>query len=128
MTSKLLQRSRTINTREKVSLVATSGLVLAIVVLAIASFPPIRANPSQPTLSNVQVYVQTSGSLKFDSLQITAFNSTGFAVATTQSLYPAAGFELPNGDYIFTVSAASNNAVAGPMDTRCYAAVGKGAP
>ena len=114
MSSKPIYEGRsTINTREKVSLLATTGVVLGIMFLALASFPTVSAG--QQASSNVQVYIQTSGALKFDTYLVTAYNSTGFAVASAQSIYPAASFELPNGAYIFTASA--NSIVA--VSSRC---------
>jgi hypothetical protein len=38
---------------------------------------------------------------------VTAYNSTGYALVTYQTPYPAASFELPGGSYTFTVSATS---------------------
>jgi hypothetical protein len=110
-------RSRTINTREKISLLATTCLMMGIILLALTSLPPVRAGTGQQAFDNVQVYIQTSGTLRLDSYLVTAYNSTGFAVVSAQSIYPAASFELPNGEYIFTATANSQVAVS----NKCYA-------
>jgi hypothetical protein len=54
--------------------------------------------------NNVQVFVQTASSLP-DYFTVSAFNMSGYMVASSQTQYPAASFELPNGQYIFTVTA-----------------------
>lgn len=54
--------------------------------------------------SNVQVFVQTASTLP-DYFTVSAFNMSGYMVASSQTQYPAASFELPNGQYIFTVTA-----------------------
>ena len=54
--------------------------------------------------NNVQVFVQTTSSLP-DYYTVSAFNTTGYMVSSCQTQYPAASFELPNGQYIFTVTA-----------------------
>ena len=54
--------------------------------------------------NSVQVYVQTASSLP-DYFTVSAFNTTGYMVSSCQTQYPAASFELPNGQYIFTVTA-----------------------
>ncbi|MDA4124203.1 MAG: hypothetical protein OK438_01940 [Thaumarchaeota archaeon] len=56
------------------------------------------------TFNNVQISVSTSASLPY-SYVFTAYNLTGDLVGTYQGPYPAAAFELPTGDYLFTVSA-----------------------
>jgi hypothetical protein len=54
--------------------------------------------------SNVQVFVQTTSNLP-DYFTVSAFNMSGYMVASSQTQYPAASFELPNGQYIFTATA-----------------------
>ncbi len=56
------------------------------------------------TFNNVQISVSTSAALPY-SYVFTAYNLTGALVGTYQGPYPAAAFELPTGDYLFTVSA-----------------------
>ena len=54
--------------------------------------------------NNVQVYIQTTSNLP-DRFTVSAYNMTGYLVASTQTQYPAAAFELPDGQYIFTATA-----------------------
>ncbi len=54
--------------------------------------------------NNVQVFASTTSSLPY-SFTFTAYNMTGSLVASYQSSFPAAAFELPDGQYLFTVSA-----------------------
>jgi hypothetical protein len=54
--------------------------------------------------NNVQVFVQTASSIP-DYFTVSAFNMSGYMVASSQTQYPAASFELPNGQYIFTATA-----------------------
>jgi hypothetical protein len=56
------------------------------------------------TFNNVQIFVNTAANLPY-SYTFTAYNLTGSLVGTYQGAFPAAGFELPTGDYLFTVSA-----------------------
>jgi hypothetical protein len=81
--------------------------VLAVVLLIsfayLVSFSSLsRAETS--SYNSVQVFVQTSSSLP-DYFTVSAFNMTGYMVSSCQTQYPAASFELPNGQYIFTVTA-----------------------
>jgi hypothetical protein len=59
---------------------------------------------SAASYNNVQVFVQTASSLP-DYFTVSAFNMSGYMVASSQTQYPAASFELPNGQYIFTATA-----------------------
>lgn len=54
--------------------------------------------------NNVQVFVQTKSNLP-DYFIVSAFNMSGYMVASSQSYYSAASFELPNGQYIFAATA-----------------------
>jgi hypothetical protein len=53
---------------------------------------------------NVQISVQTSGILA-GYFSVSAFNMSGYQEALVQTHYPAASFELPGGQYVFTVTA-----------------------
>jgi hypothetical protein len=81
--------------------------VLAIVLLiSFASLVSFSSSSLAQTGSynSVQVFVQTSSSLP-DYYTVSAFNMTGYMVSSCQTQYPAASFMLPNGQYIFTVTA-----------------------
>lgn len=56
----------------------------------------------------VQVFAATSANLPY-SFTFTAYNTTGSMVASYQTSLPAAAFELPAGEYLFTVSAVHPN-------------------
>ncbi len=58
--------------------------------------------------NNVQVFASTTSTLPY-SFTFTAYNMTGGLVASYQSSFPAAAFELPDGEYLFTVSAVEQN-------------------
>ncbi len=61
-----------------------------------------------PTLLNVQVSVQTQSKLT-DYYVVSAYNSTGALVTTSQSQYPAGSFQLPAGTYILTATATNQS-------------------
>jgi hypothetical protein len=54
--------------------------------------------------NNVQINIQTSN-IQTGDFTVSAFNMTGYQEASSQTHYPAASFELPAGQYIFTVTA-----------------------
>lgn len=60
------------------------------------------------SFNNVQVFVSSSSSHP-TGFQFAAYNLTGSLIASYQSPYPAAAFELPSGGYLFTVSSSSFN-------------------
>ena len=64
--------------------------------------------------NNVQVFIQTTSNLP-DRFTVSAYNMTGYLVASTQTQYPAAAFELPDGEYIFTATAEYQYYYAVPM-------------
>ena len=77
-------------------------------VLSLALFVSGTAFMIQPasaeSFNNVQVFATTSTSQAY-SFQFAAYNLSGSLIASYQSSYPAAAFELPPGGYLFTVSA-----------------------
>jgi hypothetical protein len=77
-------------------LIAGSAMIAGVAVGSNASF------------NNVQVFVNTSAQLPY-SFSYSAYNTTGSLVASYQGGYPAAAFELPSGEYLFTVSAVYQN-------------------
>ncbi len=72
--------------------------------LLIAGTAFMASPASAESFNNIQIFVTTSSSHAY-SFQFTAYNLTGDLVASYQSSYPAAAFELPSGGYLFTVSA-----------------------
>jgi len=92
--------------------IGTVGAGLAAILLAsmaLATLPAVFA--SNTSYNNVQVFVTTSSNLNYTYF-FTAYNLTGQLVGTTQTPYPAAGFELPAGTYLFTVSAIEQTSYA----------------
>jgi hypothetical protein len=65
---------------------------------------------------NVQIFVTPHNST-LDTFSVSAYNSIGGLVATSQSSYPAFSFELPTGMYLFAVTASSSYAypIYGPI-------------
>jgi hypothetical protein len=62
------------------------------------------AAATTPTLYNVQVSIQTT-SAQPDYFVVSAYNSSGALLATSQSQYPAGSLEVPAGNYFFTATA-----------------------
>ncbi len=92
--------------REKISAVKETAPILAFLLaglfVAAAAISPV-ANTT-PAFNNVQIFVNTASQGPY-SFYFSAYNLTGSLVASTQTPYPAAAFELPAGSYLFTVSA-----------------------
>ncbi len=59
---------------------------------------------SAESFNNVQVFATTTSSQTYN-FQFAAYNLSGSLIASYQTSYPAAAFELPSGGYLFTVSA-----------------------
>jgi len=66
---------------------------------------------SANSYNNVQVFASSAFSQPSD-FQFVAYNLTGSLIASYQTSFPAAAFELPTGGYLFTVSATHFNAYA----------------
>ena len=69
---------------------------------------------STQNFNNLQVFVSPQNS-SVDSFAVSVYNMTGGFVASTQTQYPAASFELPNGSYLVTVVASQPNRYPGPQ-------------
>ena len=83
------------------------ALVLSMAILFAGT--AFMAHPaSAGSFENVQVFA-TTPSIQAYNFQFAAYNLTGSLVASTQTSYPAAAFELPAGGYLFTVSATSSS-------------------
>ena len=74
---------------------------------------------------NVQITIQTSN-IQVGYFVVDAFNMSGYLEASTQTHYAAASFELPNGQYIFTVSA--NNQSYYPVPLMGASSSGQSSP
>ncbi|MDA4124053.1 MAG: hypothetical protein OK438_01190 [Thaumarchaeota archaeon] len=102
MSTNYLRRENAPPRRSKVLGLALAS-ILTFVLLAGVGTSPVRASAATG-FDNVQVFVQTSHALPY-SYTLTAYNTSGYQVAYYQSNYPAAAMELPDGTYLFTVSA-----------------------
>lgn len=97
-----LQTMRTNFTSRRVTASVLSVLLAAILFLSLTGLPASGVHAT--TFDAVQIFVSTSNNLQYNYL-LSAYNLTGSQVATYQSAFPAAAFELPGGTYLFTVSA-----------------------
>jgi len=81
-------------------------IVVSLLGMLLAGFGGLAFSPAMGATSydNVQVFAQTT-SLTQGIFTIAAYNSSGSLVSSTQTMYPAASFELPSGSYLFTVTA-----------------------
>jgi hypothetical protein len=81
---------------------------LSVAIISVLGFGFLSLSPpsyaSAAVYNDVQISVQTSGILA-DYFSVSAFNMSGFQEALVQTHYSAASFELPSGQYIFTVTA-----------------------
>lgn len=82
--------------------------VLAAVVFGISLVAVGNAVSAAPALDLVQVGLQTSQSHPYQ-YSLTAYNTSGYEVASYQSSYPGAAFQLPSGTYLLTASAYYQN-------------------
>ena len=98
---------RTKNIATKLTLVAIALLVSGLGFLGpgIAAY---ASTHSVPTYSNVQISIAPQNS-SLSIFSLTVYNSTGVVVASSESMYPAFGFELPQGTYLFAATASSSN-------------------
>jgi hypothetical protein len=98
----MLSSTNNRSNRNKTAALAVGLSLMAILLIGAASG---RAAPAITAYDNVQVLIQTGNSTFTGGYTVTAYNTTGYALVTYQTSYPAASFELPAGSYIFTVSA-----------------------
>src|SRR5271157_368293 len=85
----------------------TKLLILALTALLSISIPLGFLSSSfanSASYNNVQIFIQPASSLP-DYFTVSAFNMSGYMETSCQTQYPAASFELPNGQYIFTATA-----------------------
>ncbi len=95
---------------------ALSAAVATIFLVVIAPFPGLSAATSSGGGYNmVQVSIQPTGNFSATSYTLTAYNSSGAAVASYQGNYPQVAFALPSGTYLL-VAVASSGYGNGP----CY--------
>ncbi len=73
--------------------------------IASGAFQAAGASTADAAYNNIQVFVQAAKSATNYSYTIAAYDSKGALVVTSQTMYPAASFEVPSGAYTFTVIA-----------------------
>ena len=92
-------------------LLITVASILGLGLLSLCSF----SFASASTLNNVVISIQTS-SIQADYFVVNAYNMSGYLESSVQTHYSAASFELPNDQYIFTVTANNeSNSVYNPV-------------
>jgi hypothetical protein len=106
-------RAMTKGKRPLLALLLAAALLAVLVPLS-TDLATAHAATGQSSFDNVQIAIQTSSSLP-DSYSVSAYNTTGGLVASYQSQYPAAAFELPRGAYIFTATATQQRTVYYPV-------------
>ena len=96
-------------------------LILSLTAIVLCSLPLTRA----ASYSNVRITIQTQNNLPY-SFTVSAFNMSGYLLASCQTQYAAASFELPDGQYVFTATAyydayQTSNAIQGVYTMPYYA-------
>ena len=83
----------------------TSFRLAFIIILGLSLLSVTSLSSAQLTsYDNVQINIQTSN-IQSGYFTVSAYNMTGYQESSVQTYYPAASFELPDGQYIFTVTA-----------------------
>jgi len=100
-----LKTTRTNRTTRSATVSVLTVLLAATIFFGLSGFPSMGVHAT--SFNAVQIFVNTSNDLQYNYL-LSAYNLTGSQVATYQSSFPAAAFELPAGSYLFTVSALRN--------------------
>ncbi len=86
--------------QKKILLLFTVVSIVCLGILSLGSF----SFASAAALNNVEVNIQTSN-IQADYFVVNAYNMSGYLESSVQTQYSAASFELPNGQFIFTVNA-----------------------
>src|SRR5580704_10297353 len=96
----------------KLDTIGPRALTLSILVLfaglGVLGGSSIASAATAQTYNNVQIFVSPQNST-LDTFSVSAYNSTGGLVASSQSSYPTFSFELPSGEFLFAVTASSSN-------------------
>jgi hypothetical protein len=88
-----------------------TAALLAVTTAAYGGFVSASSSATTTSFDNVQVTVHTTNSVPNYSYSVSVYNTTGGLVASYQSQYAAAAFELPSGSYIFAASATGQQSV-----------------
>jgi hypothetical protein len=89
---------------------AKSRALLLSMAILVAGGAFLAQSTAATPFNNVQVFVSSASSHP-TGFQFAAYNLSGSLIASYQSKYPAAAFELPSGGYLFTVSSTSFNSM-----------------
>lgn len=89
---------------DKMKSVRSGFVTLLVGVLLVGGLGLVPAHATSTTLNNVQVFVQTTNA-DISSYSLTAYNSSGYQVASSTNTYAGFGLELPSGTYLITVTA-----------------------
>lgn len=100
--------------------------LMFLIVLSLSLTVTSLASASLTSYDNVQINIQTTSNMPSGYYTVTAFNMTGYQESSVQTYYPAASFELPNGQYIFTVTAENQTNSIYPVPLASGAASGSG--
>ena len=81
-----------------------SALLLLLLGLSIPAVALVTSAGASPALNSIDITVQTTRPLPYQ-YALTAYNTSGFQVASFYGSYPEAAFGLPAGTYLITASA-----------------------
>jgi len=91
--------------RLKTTKLGSYSIFLALLLgLSIPAVTLVTSAGASPALNSVDVAIQTAKSLPYQ-YTLTAYNTSGFQVASFYGNYPEAAFGLPSGTYLITASA-----------------------
>jgi hypothetical protein len=86
--------------RARALLLVSCSLVAFLLPFLGGAFTGATGATTTPALYNVQVSIQTTSTLP-DYFVISAYNSSGALLTTSQSQYPTGALEVPAGSYFF---------------------------
>lgn len=95
---------RTHSKSKSVTAILVGGFLVFMTVGSGLRLFSVNAASEAQTLNNVQIQVQTTNS-SLTSYYLTIYNSTGYPVISSSSQYSGFGAMLPNGAYLFIVTA-----------------------
>jgi len=81
-----------------------SILLILLLCLSIPAVALVTSAGASPALNRVDVTIQTTKALPYQ-YSLTAYNTSGYQVASFYGSYPEASFGLPSGTYLITASA-----------------------
>jgi len=89
---------------KKTKLGTPSILLILLLGLSVPAVAFVTLAGASPGLNSVNVTIQTTNTLPYQ-YALTAYNTSGFQVASFYGSYPEAAFGLPSGTYLITASA-----------------------